>query len=298
MNNAGFYTLGDHLGSTSITVDESGAVVAELRYKAWGETRYATGDTPTTWRYTGQRQEEGLGLYYYRARWYDPILGRFAQADTIVPESGNPQGLDRYAYVANNPLKHIDPSGHCWGPFSWMRNLPTYDTTCNNMDNAWIIITHPKESIEQHDGTRAYILAVAYSVGEVVAHGTLVRYVPEILHGGDSPVDDIPLDEDLTWYLDEKVEAQMTDRGWTSEAIDDVINNPVGTKATRDERFDPITHQKVDQGPATMYYRSDGYYVVRNDETGEIIQVTDTTDDGWIDPTTNLPVQDWNDLYW
>ncbi len=104
-NNGVFYTLGDHLGSTSITVDESGAVVAELRYKAWGETRYANGETPTTWRYTGQRQEEGLGLYYYGARWYDPILGRFIQADTLGTG-------DRYTYVLNNPLIFTDPSGN------------------------------------------------------------------------------------------------------------------------------------------------------------------------------------------
>jgi len=112
MNNVGFYTLGDHLGSTSITVDESGVVVAELRYKAWGETRYASGETPTTWRYTGQRQEEGLGLYYFRSRWYSPVLGRFIQPDSIVPDSTNPQDYNRYTYVGNNPLLFVDPSGH------------------------------------------------------------------------------------------------------------------------------------------------------------------------------------------
>ena len=47
---------------------------------------------------------------YYNARWYDPVLGRFAQADSIVP--GGLQGLDRYAYVANNPIIYTDPSGH------------------------------------------------------------------------------------------------------------------------------------------------------------------------------------------
>jgi len=52
------------------------------------------------------------GLYYYGARWYDSSLGRFAQADTIVPSPGNPQSLNRYAYGLNNPLKYVDPSGH------------------------------------------------------------------------------------------------------------------------------------------------------------------------------------------
>jgi hypothetical protein len=47
---------------------------------------------------------------FYNARWYDPALGRMAQADTIVP--GGVQGLDRYAYVNNSPVMYTDPSGH------------------------------------------------------------------------------------------------------------------------------------------------------------------------------------------
>jgi RHS repeat-associated protein len=118
MNDAGTvrYLLGDHLGSTSITADTAGARVAELLYKAWGENRYAFSTTPTTLRFTGQRQESGLGgadgLYYYGARWYDPYLNRWLQPDTIVPNPGNPQDLNRFAYVRNNPLRYIDPSGH------------------------------------------------------------------------------------------------------------------------------------------------------------------------------------------
>ncbi len=66
---------------------------------------------PTDRKFTGQRLDESTGLYYYGARYYDPALGRFVQADTIVPEPGNPQALNRYAYVLNNPLRYTDPSG-------------------------------------------------------------------------------------------------------------------------------------------------------------------------------------------
>ena len=51
---------------------------------------------------------------FYNARWYDPMTGRMAQADTIVP--GGVQGLDRYAYVNNSPVVYTDPSGHCTDP--------------------------------------------------------------------------------------------------------------------------------------------------------------------------------------
>ena len=78
-----------------------------------------TASLPTPYTFTGQFSymddpttgtTEGFGLLFYNARWYDPLLGRFAQADTIIP--GGVQGYDRYAYVSNNPIKLTDPSGH------------------------------------------------------------------------------------------------------------------------------------------------------------------------------------------
>ncbi|MCP4125985.1 MAG: RHS repeat-associated core domain-containing protein, partial [Gammaproteobacteria bacterium] len=91
--------------------------------KAYGETYYtyrknndSSFPQQTGYRYTGQRQEPDIGLYDYRARWYDPSLGRFLQADTIVPNPGGPQNLNRYSYVGNSPIRYNDPDGHC-APF-------------------------------------------------------------------------------------------------------------------------------------------------------------------------------------
>jgi len=58
------------------------------------------------------RETTGTLYYLYDARWYDPTLGRFAQADTIVPRAGSPQSFNRYSYSLSNPLKYTDPSGH------------------------------------------------------------------------------------------------------------------------------------------------------------------------------------------
>lgn len=110
------FLVGDHLGSTSLTVDTNAVRISEVRYKPWGETRYTYGTTTTTYRFTGQRQESALGgsdgLYFYNARWYDPTIGRFTSPDTIVPGTGNPQALNRFSYVYNNPMGYVDPSGH------------------------------------------------------------------------------------------------------------------------------------------------------------------------------------------
>ncbi len=107
-----FYLLNDHLTSTAITTNSSGVRQTELRYFAYGGTRYDAGSQMTLYRYTGQRVETGTGLYDYGARWYDPQIGRFLAADSIVPNPGDSQALNRYMYVLGNPLKYSDPSGH------------------------------------------------------------------------------------------------------------------------------------------------------------------------------------------
>jgi RHS repeat-associated protein len=100
------YIHSDHLRSTSVT---SGAQSGDIKYFPYGATR--SGAVSTTYKFTGQRLDDSTGLYYYGARYYDPALGRFVQADSIVPNPGNPQALNRYSYVLNNPLRFIDPTG-------------------------------------------------------------------------------------------------------------------------------------------------------------------------------------------
>jgi len=168
------YLHGDHLGSVSST-SNGGGISGVKYYDPYGRVRSGNA-LPTTFGFTGQRQD-GTGLLYYGARYYDPTLGRFASADSIVPGSasgkggaaatlgqdggaalrpltvdfhepgfasaialenastqakgfwfqmsgqdrqqakadtgpGNPQALNRYSYVLNNPLRYTDPTGH------------------------------------------------------------------------------------------------------------------------------------------------------------------------------------------
>jgi len=84
-----------------------------VRYLPYGGIRVQVGEMPTALGFTGQRLDAGVGLLYYRARYYDPVLGRFIQPDTVLPDPSDPQGLNRYGYVRNNPLRFTDPTGHC-----------------------------------------------------------------------------------------------------------------------------------------------------------------------------------------
>ena len=116
-----YYLLNDHLTSTAITTNARGTDGVELGkvlYRPWGETRFSTGTTPTTWRFTGQREDATIGLYFYNARFYDSALARFIQPDTIVPEPGDPQAPSTNAGAPRmHELRRV-AFVHSW-PHSW-----------------------------------------------------------------------------------------------------------------------------------------------------------------------------------
>jgi RHS repeat-associated protein len=113
-----YYYHTDHLDSSNVTTDRSGNVIQQHEYSAYGTDRCTVDNAAghpeykPTQRFTGQVLDEDTGLYFYGSRYYDPELGRFVQADTIVPSPGAPQTLNRYSYCGNNPLKYVDPTGH------------------------------------------------------------------------------------------------------------------------------------------------------------------------------------------
>ena len=107
-----FYLLTDHLGSVVAVLDASGAVVGEQRYRPFGQQRLTPGITQTDRGFTGQQSLSAAGLVDFNARWVDTFLGTFGSPDSLIPNLFNPQALNRYSYVANNPLRYTDPTGH------------------------------------------------------------------------------------------------------------------------------------------------------------------------------------------
>jgi RHS repeat-associated protein len=107
------YFLSDHLGSTSVSVNNVGTMVSTMLYSPWGEVRSSTGTSATPYQYDGQFSNmSDFGLLFFNARWVDPVIGRFTSPDSIIPESQGVQAWDRYAFVNNNPLRYTDPNGH------------------------------------------------------------------------------------------------------------------------------------------------------------------------------------------
>ncbi len=119
----------DHLGSSSVLTDISGLPVEQTAYLPYGHERSRTGSDLSDYKFTDQEKDRETGLYNYDARLYDPVLGRFTMADTLLPDLYNPQALNRYAYVLNNPLIYTDPTGHY--PGTWDGSSST-GTELNN----------------------------------------------------------------------------------------------------------------------------------------------------------------------
>lgn len=97
---------GGALGSVAATSDISGVKRATYSYDPFGTTTVSGSISPNTFQFTA-RENDGDGLYYYRARYYSPRMGRFVSEDPI----GMAGGLNYYSYVRNNPVNYSDPSG-------------------------------------------------------------------------------------------------------------------------------------------------------------------------------------------
>jgi RHS repeat-associated protein len=98
------YFLADHLGSTVGLTDITGNLTSQANYDSFGNQ---TGNLGSRYGFTGRERDDATALMYYRARWYDPKIGRFISEDPI----GLAGGINQFSYVGNNPVNATDPFG-------------------------------------------------------------------------------------------------------------------------------------------------------------------------------------------
>lgn len=121
------YRMVDHLGTAVGTLSSTGTVLSLTDYAPFGQV-FAGGSTDP-YKFTGKERDQESGNDYFGARYYASSMGRFMSPDwssssQAVPYANleNPQSLNLYAYVGNNPLGRVDANGHCWGWIQWLCN--------------------------------------------------------------------------------------------------------------------------------------------------------------------------------
>ena len=102
-----YHYASDEMGSITHVTDEEGNLLNLYEYDAWGNLTAEEEQVANRFKYTGEQFDGITQQYYLRARFYNPALARFMQEDTYRGD-----GLNLYAYCANNPVRYVDPSGH------------------------------------------------------------------------------------------------------------------------------------------------------------------------------------------
>jgi RHS repeat-associated protein len=98
--------LSDRAGSSSVLTDALGDIATQYTYEPYGNTTASGTASTNSFQYTG-RENDGSGLYFYRARYYNPVIGRFISQDPL----GSFSGLSRYSYAGDDPIDYSDSSG-------------------------------------------------------------------------------------------------------------------------------------------------------------------------------------------
>jgi len=153
------WMLTDHLGTVRDLVNNSGSVVNHFTYDSLGQVLNSTpGGVDTRYKYTGREFDAETGLYYYRARYFDASVGRFIGQDPIGFSAGD---SNLYRYVANSPIKYVDPLGLYGEVKSQKRTLEYVDSTGR----------HPAVNTLDVDFVRKYVDPAVYILTDVtVAH--------------------------------------------------------------------------------------------------------------------------------
>ncbi len=107
-----FFYQADHQGSVTQITDAAGLVVNSYEYDSYGRIELSIEGIANPFTYTGREQDPESGLFYYRARYYDPEIGRFLSEDPLGFGGGD---ANLFRYVFNNPVNLVDPNGQIAG---------------------------------------------------------------------------------------------------------------------------------------------------------------------------------------
>jgi RHS repeat-associated protein len=294
----------------------NGLMVAWYLYDPYGNTLAANGPLAeaNVYHFSSKAYHEPSGLYYYGYRFYSPNLQRWVNPDPI----GEAGGINLYVIVGNRVTILVDPLGLAW--FDDLANWAQcqHEEFSGSMlgtsgeGNNWLLVGTVNTGSELLAGVLSYPQAISQ-----VGTGTGYFYEDPSLENAPGMLNDIAICADLLaagaaplpslnkplntpckpkpcaaktapkllgpgTQFGAKIEGQLAKRGWTKDLVQSTIDKPTRTVPWSDTRHLPGGGRMND--PATAFYGERGGYVVRNNRTGDIIQVSDRTDPGWKAP--------------
>ena len=157
--------------------------------------RFSQGTLGTDKKFTGQRLD-GTGLYYYNARYYDPLIGRFISADTAAPDLMNPQSFNKYSYCFNNPLNRNDPTGN-WPNWSNIGKAIS-NATHVVVNSAKAVVESAKAVVEQakdkaNEEKQAAEMKAAQTVNNIITHMETAVGINSITQMNTSLAQNVPV---------------------------------------------------------------------------------------------------------
>ncbi len=175
------YYFSDHLGSTSIVTNATGSIVEDdSDYYPYGGEMVVTDSVPQNYKFTGKERDAETGLDYFGARYYASSMGRWMSPDwaakpTTVPYAnfGDPQSLNLYQYVGNNPLSRADADGHSTLVFNGQKHTITLYSKSGAKLGTW-----PAYNNVQHNLSIGKLVNGTYSMLDTAS--------PHLHHGSDA----------------------------------------------------------------------------------------------------------------
>ena len=278
LNGTEYYYVRNAQGDITGLIDNTGNIVVSYTYDTWGKLLSTTGTLASTigvknpYRYRGYRYDTETGLYYLQSRYYNPEWGRFVNADDAGILEVDQDSLienNLFVYALNNPANMVDPTGEI-AIFTCVLIGAGIGMLLGGATGSYI-------SHRKFKQVRWKYVLIGAAAG--VAIGAAAGYAIGIAIGASVTTIGTAKGFASGFKITSKISSQMAKRGWTNQLVKETILKNVGRKA----------FNRATGNAATAYFTSSGAYVVIDNITKEIVQISNRFDSNWvIDATIKL----------
>ncbi len=269
-NNEPYYFVKNLQGDVIAIVDKDAETVAKYTYDAWGvhtilqDTSNCQIATINPFRYRGYYYDAEIALYYLQSRYYDAVVGWFVNSDDpeyAINQYGSTEH-DLFTYCNNDPINYVDPLG----------NIALITCVIIGAVAGLILggATGACISYAKYKKVKWKYILIGAGVGAAI--GAAAGYAIGIAIGASSTTIFAAKGFAKSFKITAKISKQMARRGWSKSLIKDTILKNIGRKAVN----------KATGNAATAYFTSTGAYIVIDNITKEIIQISNIFDPNWV----------------